>query len=106
MPPWVLTRMKWHVLQSAEGEGMRFTHWWSSEKARKNRARAARKPKIRWEMLGLPRALDTGATTSMDDIRQQVSHTANSWLEPRPMTQGRPPSANPAPTTRGCVTGI
>lgn len=69
---------------------MHFTHWQGSERARKNRARTARKPKIRWEVLGLPRTPGTGATTSMDDIRQQVLHMANRWLEQGPpMTQGR-----------------
>jgi hypothetical protein len=84
---------------------MHFTHWRGSEKARKNRARASQKPKIRWEVLGLPRTPGTGATTSMDDIRQQVSHMANRWLEQGPPHDARksPQSANPAPTTRGAV---
>jgi len=81
---------------------MNFNNRRCSEKTRKNRARAGRKPKIRWKVLGLPCAPGTGATTSMDDIRQQASHMANSWLEQGlPMTQGRPQSANPAPTTQG-----
>jgi len=80
---------------------MNFPHWRGSEKARKNRARAARNPKVRWEVLGLPRALGSRATTSMEDIRRQVSHMANSWLEQGPpLTQGRPQSANPAHTAR------
>jgi hypothetical protein len=84
---------------------MHFTHWRGSERAKKNRARTARKPKIRWEVLGLPRTLGTGATTSIDDIRQQVSHMANRWLEQGPSDDARksPPPANPAPTTRGAV---
>ena len=74
---------------------MNFTYRSGPEKARKNRARAARKPKVRWEVLGLPRALGTRATTSMDDIRQQVSRMVNSWLEEGPpITQGRPPTIN------------
>jgi hypothetical protein len=82
---------------------MHFTHWQGSERARKNRARTARKPKIRWEVLGLPRT--PGMTTSIDDIRQQVSHMANRWLEqgPSPDARKSPPPANPAPTTRGAV---
>jgi hypothetical protein len=74
---------------------MNFTHRSGAEKARKNRARAARKPKVRWEVLGLPGALGTRATTSIDDIRQQVSGMVNSWLEQGSrITQGRPPMIN------------
>ena len=70
---------------------MHFSHWQGTERARKHRARTAKKPKIRWEVLGLPRAPGTEATTSMDDIRQQVSRMVNSWLEEGPrITQGRP----------------
>jgi hypothetical protein len=58
---------------------MNFVRRSGAEKARKNRARAARKPKVRWEVLGLPQGTKT--TPSMDDIRQQVSHLANSWLK-------------------------
>ena len=68
---------------------MNFTHRWGSEKARKNRARPTRKPKVRWEVLGLPCVLGTKATTSIEDIRQQVSQMANSWIRERPpMTAG------------------
>lgn len=74
---------------------MNFTHRSGAEKARKNRARAARRPKVRWEVLGLPGALGTRATTSINDIRQQVSGMVNSWLEKGPrITQGRPPTIN------------
>lgn len=73
---------------------MYFTHRSGAEKARKNRARAARKPKIRWEVLGLPNPAIANPTSSMEDIRRQVSHMANSWLEEDiPLTQGRPQSA-------------
>ena len=55
-----------------------------SNKVRKNR-RGTRKPKVRWEVLGLQSPL----AISMDDIRQQVTHMTNSWLEQtRPITQG------------------
>ncbi|OAI45780.1 hypothetical protein AYO43_07510 [Nitrospira sp. SCGC AG-212-E16] len=74
---------------------MNFNNRRCSEKTRTKRAQAAREPKIRWEVLGLPRALGTKATTSMDDIRQQASRMANSWLEKGPhITQGRPPTIN------------
>jgi hypothetical protein len=63
---------------------MYFTHRRDSKKARKNHARVARKPKVRWEVLGLPRALGTRAPTSMEDIRRQVSHMAHSWIEQDP----------------------
>jgi hypothetical protein len=75
---------------------MYLTHWRGSEKARKNRARASRKPKIRWEVLGLPRALGTGATISIDDIRQLVSYMANNWLEQGPSRC----KEDPSPLTR------
>jgi hypothetical protein len=74
---------------------MNFNNRRCSQKTRMNRARAAWRPKIRLEVLGLPRALGTGATTSMDDIRQQVLDMADSWLEKGPrITQGRPPTIN------------
>ena len=56
---------------------MKLSTGWRADKSRKNRARATRKPKIRWEVLGLPRPLDTSLTTSMEDIRLQVSNMAS-----------------------------
>lgn len=62
---------------SYKGAVMKLSTGWRADKTRKNRARATRKPKIRWEVLGLPGPLDTSATASMDDIRQQVSNMAS-----------------------------
>ena len=63
---------------------------WGRKKMRNNRS-GIRKPKVRWEVLGLQSPL----TISMDDIRQQVSSMVNSWLEQGPrITQGRPPTIN------------
>jgi hypothetical protein len=56
---------------------MKLSTGWRTDKTRKNRARATRKPKIRWEVLGLPGPLDTSLTTSMEDIRMQVSNMAS-----------------------------
>ena len=56
---------------------MKLSTGWRADKTRKNRARATRKPKIRWEVLGLPNPLDTSLTTSMEDIRLQVSNMAS-----------------------------
>ena len=56
---------------------MKLSTGWRADKTRKNRARATRKPKIRWEVLGLPNPLDTSLTTSMEDIRRQVSSMAS-----------------------------
>ena len=56
---------------------MKLSTGWRADKTRKNRARATRKPKIRWEVLGLPSPLNTSLTTSMEDIRQQVSNMAS-----------------------------
>ena len=55
---------------------MKLSSGWRAEKTRKNRARATRKPKIRWEVLGLPNPLSS-ARTSMEDIRRQVSSMAS-----------------------------
>lgn len=60
-----------------KGALMKLSTGWRADKTRKNRARATRKPKIRWEVLGLPGPLDTSLTTSMEDIRQQVSNMAS-----------------------------
>ncbi len=56
---------------------MKLSTGWRADKTRKNRARATRKPKIRWEVLGLPSPLDARLTTSMEDIRLQVSNMAS-----------------------------
>jgi hypothetical protein len=60
-----------------KGARMKLSTGWRSDKTRKNRARATRKLKIRWEVLGLPSPLDTSLTTSMEDIRLQVSNMAS-----------------------------
>lgn len=60
-----------------KGALMKLSTGWRADKTRKNRARATRKPKIRWEVLGLPTPLDTSLTTSMEDIRKQVSNMAS-----------------------------
>jgi hypothetical protein len=60
-----------------EGALMKLSTGWRTDKTKKNRARATRKPKIRWEVLGLPSPLDTSLTTSMEDIRLQVSNMAS-----------------------------
>jgi hypothetical protein len=62
---------------SIKGAHMKLSTGWRADKARKNRARATRKPKIRWEVLGLPGPIDTSLTTSMEDIRRQVSNMAS-----------------------------
>jgi hypothetical protein len=62
---------------------MKLSTGWRVDKNRKNRLRATRKPKIRWEVLGLPSPLDADTTTSMEDIRRQVSNIAS-----RGFTQG------------------
>jgi len=62
---------------SIKGAHMKLSTGWRADKTRKNRARATRKPKIRWEVLGLPNPLDTSLTTSMEDIRRQVSSMAS-----------------------------
>ena len=56
---------------------MKLSTGWRADKIRKNRARATRKPKIRWEVLGLPNPLITNPATSMEDIRRQVSNMAS-----------------------------
>jgi hypothetical protein len=56
---------------------MKLSTGWRTDKIRKRRARATKKPKIRWEVLGLPGPRDTSLTTSMEDIRRQVSNMAS-----------------------------
>lgn len=56
---------------------MKLSTGWRADKTRKNRAQATRKPKIRWEVLGLPTPLDPSLTLSMEDIREQVSNMAS-----------------------------
>ena len=62
---------------SIKGAHMKLSTGWRADKTRKNRARATRKPKIRWEILGLSNPLDASLTTSMEDIRRQVSNMAS-----------------------------
>ena len=56
---------------------MKLSPGWRADKTRKNRARATRKAKVRWEVLGLPGPIDPSLTTSMEDIRRQVSNMAS-----------------------------
>ena len=63
--------------QDYKGARMKLSPGWRADKTRKNRARATRKAKVRWEVLGLPGPIDTSLTTSMEDIRQQVSNMAS-----------------------------
>jgi hypothetical protein len=56
---------------------MKLSPGWRASKTRKTRAQATRKAKIRWEVLGLPGPVDTNLTTSMEDIRRQVSNMAS-----------------------------
>ncbi len=61
---------------------MKLSTGWRADKTRKNRARATRKPKIRWEVLGLPSPLDT----SSDDLNGRhppasVEH-GKPWVRP------------------------
>ena len=60
-----------------KGALMKLSTGWRADKTRKNRAQATRKPKIRWEVLGLPTPLDPSLTLSMEDIREQVSNMAS-----------------------------
>jgi hypothetical protein len=59
---------------------MNLSTGWRANKPRRARVQSTRKPKIRWEVLGLPKPLDTRLTTSMDDIRRQVSNLASHGL--------------------------
>jgi hypothetical protein len=60
---------------------MRLSGGWRSNTDRKNRARATRKPRVRWEVLGLQNPLAARLMTSMDDIRQQALSLASSELK-------------------------
>jgi len=82
---------------------MKLSAGWRADKTRKNRARATRKPKIRWEVLGLPGPLDANLTTSMEDIRRQVSSMASRGFgqgtrsrtaEPESKTPNHAPDSN------------
>jgi hypothetical protein len=54
---------------------------WRTNTDRKNRARATRKPKVRWEVLGLQHPLTARLMTSIEDIRQQALSLAGSELK-------------------------
>ncbi len=57
---------------------MKLSGGWGSNKSR---ARGTRKPKVRWEVLGLQNPLDGRLMTSMEDIRQQALSLANAGLK-------------------------
>jgi hypothetical protein len=57
---------------------MKLSGGWGSNK---NRTRGIRKPKVRWEVLGLQNPLDGRLMTSMEDIRQQALSLANAGLK-------------------------
>jgi hypothetical protein len=60
---------------------MKLSGGWGSNTARKKRARGTRKPKVRWEVLGLQNPLGASLMTSMEDIRQQALSLASSELK-------------------------
>ncbi len=55
---------------------MKMSTSWKSGKSGKKKHRAAYKPKIRWELLGLSNPDQTEAPTSIETIREQVSTLA------------------------------
>lgn len=80
---------------------MNFSTGWRANKLKRTRVQSTRKPKIRWEVLGLPEPLDARLTTSMEDIRRQVSNLASHGLSEstRSVTADAMPTKIP-PTSR------
>lgn len=58
-------------------EIMKMSTVWGANKATRKRKRALRKPKIRWDVLGLQDPQIEGPSVSMEDIRRQVTSLAS-----------------------------
>jgi len=61
---------------------MNMSSVWGANKAARKRKRSVRKAKIRWDVLGLQDPALDGPTTSMEDIRRQVTSLASRGLGP------------------------
>ena len=57
---------------------MKLSGGWGSNK---NRARGTRRPKVRWEVLGLQNPLDGRLMTSMEDIRLASIELGERWAQ-------------------------
>lgn len=58
-------------------EIMKMSTVWGANKATRKRKRTLRKPKIRWDVLGLQDPQIEGPSVSMEDIRRQVTSLAS-----------------------------
>jgi hypothetical protein len=56
---------------------MKLSTVWTGNKPAKKRMRPARKPKIRWQLLGLPEPTGDDRPTPMEEIRREVSSLAS-----------------------------
>ena len=74
----------------------------------KHRTRGTRKPKVRWEVLGLQNPLGAGLMTSMEEIRQQALSLANAELKQgtRSPTAERNPKVTSMLLTKGATLRI
>ena len=72
--------------------------WGSSKTSRKGR-RTMTKTKIRWDVLGLQDPARTSPSTSIEEIRRQVTSMASHGLDPGTRSRSTPkPRPVPAPT--------
>jgi hypothetical protein len=75
----------------------------------KNRPRGTRKPKVRWEVLGLQNPLGGSLMTSMEYIRQQALSLANAELKQgtrSPTAERNAKVTTHAPDNRGATLRI
>ncbi len=77
------------------------TSW--GTKASHRRKRAIRRTKVRWDLLGLQDPERTSSTTSIDDIRRQVTSAASQGLSPDTLSRSRQKDGRPKPGSKASV---
>ena len=61
---------------------MKLFSGWRADEARENRAQATRKPKIRWEVLGLPNPLDNSLESFNGRYPSGGNKRGKPWVRP------------------------
>jgi hypothetical protein len=77
---------------------MKISIAWKGSKAARKRIRPLSKPKIRWTVLGLQDPADGVSSTSMEDIRRQVSSLASRGFGAGTRSRSMPQDAQPLGT--------
>jgi hypothetical protein len=77
------------------------TSW--GTKASHRRKRAIRRTKVRWDLLGLQDPERTPSTTSIEDIRRQITSAASQGLSPDTLSRSHQQDGRPKPRSKASV---